>query len=55
MEYWRQWYLPWDAESGNHMIAVRTTNRSGETQVQARTTPFPAGSSGIQEVVVTVS
>ncbi len=54
-EYWRQWYLPWDAKTGSHSIAVRATNLRGETQVQARTTPFPAGSSGVQEVVVTVA
>ncbi|MGZ8738676.1 MAG: molybdopterin-dependent oxidoreductase [Nocardioides sp.] len=55
VEYWRQWYLPWEAKSGSHMIAVRATNLSGETQVQERATPFPAGSTGIQEVVVTVA
>jgi DMSO/TMAO reductase YedYZ molybdopterin-dependent catalytic subunit len=55
VEYWRQWYLPWKATSGSHQIAVRATNRSGETQTSTRATPFPDGSSGIQEVVVTVS
>ena len=55
VEYWRQWYLPWKADSGSHMIAVRATNRQGDTQISDRATPFPAGSSGIQEVVVTVS
>lgn len=55
VEYWRQWYLPWQAESGSHQIAVRATNRKGETQTTARTTPFPDGSTGIQEVVVTVA
>ena len=55
VEYWRQWYLPWKAESGSHQIAVRATNRKGETQTAARATPFPDGSSGIQEVVVTVA
>jgi DMSO/TMAO reductase YedYZ molybdopterin-dependent catalytic subunit len=55
VDYWRQWYLPWKAPSGSHMIAVRATNRRGETQTARRATPFPAGSSGIQEVVVNVS
>jgi DMSO/TMAO reductase YedYZ molybdopterin-dependent catalytic subunit len=54
-EYWRQWYLPWDATSGSHQIAVRCTNTKGQVQTAKRATPFPAGSSGIQEVVVTVS
>ncbi len=55
VEYWRQWYLPWKAPSGSHQIAVRATNRKGETQTTARATPFPDGSTGIQEVVVTVA
>ncbi|HET7350432.1 MAG TPA: molybdopterin-dependent oxidoreductase [Marmoricola sp.] len=55
VEYWRQWYLPWDAESGSHQIAVRATNRRGEVQTAERATPFPDGSSGIQEVVVNVT
>ena len=54
-EYWRQWYLPWDATSGRHQIAVRATNTSGEVQVTERATPFPDGSSGVQEVVVLVA
>ncbi len=55
VEYWRQWYLPWDAAPGSHRIAVRATDRRGRTQTTERATPFPDGSSGIQEVVVTVS
>ncbi len=53
-DYWRQWYLPWTAEKGQHSLAVRTTNGDHEEQTAARTTPFPNGSSGIQEIVVTV-
>jgi DMSO/TMAO reductase YedYZ molybdopterin-dependent catalytic subunit len=55
VEYWRQWYLPWDAVSGSHQIAVRATNRRGEVQTSTRAAPFPDGSSGIQEVVVNVA
>ena len=43
VEYWRQWYLPWKADSGSHMIAVRATNRQGDTQISDRATPFPVG------------
>jgi DMSO/TMAO reductase YedYZ molybdopterin-dependent catalytic subunit len=53
-DYWRQWYLPWDAEKGQHTLAVRATNGRGEDQTAARATPFPDGSSGIQQIVVTV-
>jgi DMSO/TMAO reductase YedYZ molybdopterin-dependent catalytic subunit len=55
VEYWRQWYLPWEAVPGSHQIAVRATNRRGRTQTAERATPFPDGSSGIQQVVVNVS
>ena len=54
IDYWRQWYLPWDATPGLHRIAVRAIDREGEPQIVERATPFPSGSSGIQEVVVTV-
>jgi DMSO/TMAO reductase YedYZ molybdopterin-dependent catalytic subunit len=53
-DYWRQWYLPWTAEPGQHSLAVRAVTGDDETQTAARATPFPSGSSGIQEVVVTV-
>jgi DMSO/TMAO reductase YedYZ molybdopterin-dependent catalytic subunit len=55
VEYWRQWYLPWDAKTGSHMVAVRCTDQKGQVQVEQRTTPFPDGSSGIQEIVFTVA
>lgn len=55
IDYWRQWYLPWDAEPGSHQLAVRVTDRDGTAQDTSRATPFPDGSSGIQEVVVTVA
>ncbi len=54
-DYWRQWYLPWQAESGQHSLAVRAINGDGETQTPVRMTPFPEGSSGVQEIVVTVA
>ena len=54
IDYWRQWYLPWDAEPGLHRLAVRAVDRKGQPQIVERATPFPSGSSGIQEVVVTV-
>jgi len=34
---------------------VRATDRQGRLQSTERATPFPDGSSGIQEVVVTVA
>jgi len=54
VDYWRQWYLPWNATKGRHMLAVRATTIDGEVQTAARMSPFPEGSSGIQEIVVSV-
>jgi hypothetical protein len=47
--------MPWDAEPGSHQLAVRVTDRDGTVQSDERATPFPDGSSGIQEIVVTVT
>lgn len=55
IDYWRQWFMPWDAEAGSHQLAVRVTDRDGNVQSDERATPFPDGSSGIQEIVVTVT
>lgn len=54
LDYWRQWYLPWDAPKGRHLVAVRAVTKDGDVQTAVRRTPFPDGSSGIQEVVVNV-
>jgi DMSO/TMAO reductase YedYZ molybdopterin-dependent catalytic subunit len=54
LDYWRQWYLPWNATSGRHAFKVRATDRKGALQLSQRAKPFPNGSSGIQEVVVFV-
>jgi DMSO/TMAO reductase YedYZ molybdopterin-dependent catalytic subunit len=55
IDYWRQWFMPWDAEAGSRQLAVRVTDRDGNVQSDERATPFPDGSSGIQEIVVTVT
>jgi DMSO/TMAO reductase YedYZ molybdopterin-dependent catalytic subunit len=54
IDYWRQWYVAWDAEPGQHVIAVRATGANGTVQTPVRAASFPDGSSGIQEIVVTV-
>jgi len=55
VDYWRQWYLPWDAASGRHDLAVRATDQDGEVQTAERASPFPEGSSGVQEIAVLVT
>ena len=56
-DYWRQWYVEWDAGSagpGSHLLAVRALDADGEPQTPARATPFPDGATGVQSIVVTV-
>jgi DMSO/TMAO reductase YedYZ molybdopterin-dependent catalytic subunit len=55
VDYWRQWYFMLDATPGSHTLAVRATTVDGQVQTPVRATPFPEGSSGIQDVVVQVS
>ena len=53
-DYWRQWYLEWDATKGQHFVSCRATNKAGDVQTAARVTPFPDGSTGIQQVSINV-
>lgn len=53
-DYWRQWSLDWAPAPGRYLLACRATNRDGEVQTAVRARTFPAGSSGIQELVVSV-
>ncbi|RLV55851.1 oxidoreductase [Aeromicrobium phragmitis] len=55
VDYWRQWYLPWDASPGRHVVEARAITRDGEVQTAQRTSPFPNGSSGIHSIVVRVA
>lgn len=54
-DYWRQWYVEWDATPGQHFVACRATNKNGDVQSAVRTTPFPEGSSGLQEIALTIT
>ncbi|HOQ52672.1 MAG TPA: molybdopterin-dependent oxidoreductase [Micropruina sp.] len=54
IQYWRQWKYAWAATSGQHNLECRVVDESGANQSEARATPFPDGSSGLQSVVVTV-
>ncbi len=53
-DYWRQWFFEWDASPGQHFIACRATNKDGDVQTDVRARPFPEGSSGLQEISVSV-
>jgi DMSO/TMAO reductase YedYZ molybdopterin-dependent catalytic subunit len=54
IDYWRQWYLEWDAKPGRHTLLVRATDEDGQTQTDARQTPFPKGATGWHSVILTV-
>ena len=43
---WVQWYVPWDATSGEHKLRVRATNAKGEVQTDERADPAPDGATG---------
>lgn len=53
-DYWRQWYIPWTAESGQHLLSCRVIDGKGQTQDDTRREPFPSGSSGVQKIIVNV-
>lgn len=54
-DYWRQWFLEWDAQPGQHFLACRAVDKDGQVQTPVRTTPFPSGSTGVHEIAVNVS
>jgi DMSO/TMAO reductase YedYZ molybdopterin-dependent catalytic subunit len=54
-DYWRQWYLEWDAQPGARQLSCRATDRDGQVQTSVRTATFPDGASGIQRIQVTVA
>ncbi|MFD3745326.1 molybdopterin-dependent oxidoreductase [Nocardia sp. NPDC058633] len=54
LDTWRQWTWTWDASPGTHALRVRAVDATGTVQTDARTTPFPDGSTGRHSRVVTV-
>ncbi|HZB68272.1 MAG TPA: oxidoreductase, partial [Ornithinibacter sp.] len=54
IDYWRQWFLPWDALPGRHDLTVRATDLSGDVQPEGRTAPFPEGARGWHSIVVII-
>ncbi len=54
IDYWRQWYLAWAANRGEHSLAVRATDGLGDVQTVATAPPFPRGATGWDTVEVSV-
>ena len=51
---WRQWMIEWDATPGEHTIAVRATDKDGETQTADRADSYPDGATGHHTIQLTV-
>ncbi|HKY14923.1 MAG TPA: molybdopterin-dependent oxidoreductase [Microthrixaceae bacterium] len=54
VDAWRQWVHVWDASPGEHRLAVRATDGTGETQPERRTRPIPDGAQGWHYIDVQV-
>ncbi|MCY7395575.1 MAG: molybdopterin-dependent oxidoreductase [Nocardioides sp.] len=54
-DYWRQWYAPFEGETGQHRVRSRVIDGNGAMQDTMRREPFPSGSSGIPEIIFTVT
>jgi hypothetical protein len=54
IDYWRQWYLPWDAASGRHRLSARAYDGSGELQTAAVQGVLPDGPTGYHVINVQV-
>jgi len=54
IDMWRQWVVEWDATPGDHRLAVRTTDRTGQVQTAQRRDVMPDGATGHHVVQVRV-
>lgn len=52
---WRQWLLEWDAEPGEHVLQVRATDKSGDTQTEEVARPDPNGATGYHTIRVNIN
>ncbi len=52
---WIQWMVPWTATEGRHVIAVRATDSTGETQTPQPAPPAPSGATGWHRVGIEVA
>jgi DMSO/TMAO reductase YedYZ molybdopterin-dependent catalytic subunit len=55
VDTWRQWYLPWQATTGQHTLQVRATDQTGYVQTPTTVGTFPNGATGYHTVQVTVA
>jgi hypothetical protein len=55
IDTWRQWYYPWQATAGNHVLQVRATDKTGHTQTATVHRTEPNGATGYHTVHITVA
>jgi DMSO/TMAO reductase YedYZ molybdopterin-dependent catalytic subunit len=55
IDTWLQWYVPWQATTGQHTLEVRATDKTGYTQTPAVKGVFPDGATGYHTVHVSVA
>lgn len=51
---WVQWAIDWNAETGQHLVRVRATDGTGQTQTSDVTEPAPDGATGWHTRSITV-
>jgi DMSO/TMAO reductase YedYZ molybdopterin-dependent catalytic subunit len=51
---WIQWSWTWEATDGDHVLRVRATDKTGETQTSQPADVVPNGATGYHNVAVTV-
>ena len=54
IDTWRQWVWSWRAAPGDHVLQVRATDGEGEVQTATQVPPYPSGSTGWDQVEVSV-
>jgi DMSO/TMAO reductase YedYZ molybdopterin-dependent catalytic subunit len=53
-DYWRQWYLIWDAPAGRHRLTARATDGNGEVQTAEPRDSFPSGATGYHSLQASI-
>jgi DMSO/TMAO reductase YedYZ molybdopterin-dependent catalytic subunit len=54
IDTWVQWVVEWQAEPGDHVLAVRATDSTGETQTEEVAGVVPDGATGWHTIEVSV-
>ena len=55
IDTWRQWYYPWQATPGQHVLQVRATDKTGYTQTSVGHGVEPNGATGYHSIRVAVA